>query len=63
MSMMGTPPSLISSLFWGRKRQTTLMLFPDMGESENETKKEGQRGTLPNKSKRNLTRSAHPGGD
>lgn len=41
MSMMGTPPSLISSLFWGRKRQTTLMLFPDMGkrESENETKK------------------------
>lgn len=51
--MMGTPPSLISSLFWGRKRQTTLMLFPDMvgmreKEREKRTKKEGQRGTLPN---------------
>lgn len=30
MSMMGCPPSLISSLFCGRKRQTTLMLFPDI---------------------------------
>lgn len=30
MSMMGWPPSLISSLFCGRKRQTTLMLFPDI---------------------------------
>lgn len=30
MSMMGWPPSRISSLFCGRNRQTTLMLLPDM---------------------------------
>lgn len=29
-STMGTPPSLISNLFWGRKRHTTLMLLPDI---------------------------------
>lgn len=30
MSMMGVPPSLFSSAFWGRKRHTTLILLPDM---------------------------------
>jgi hypothetical protein len=37
--MMGVPPSLFSSEFWGLNRHTTLMLFPDIVQREGTKKK------------------------